>query len=132
MVNPLNMQLSSLAPTLARDGANITKAGGSLKVQIESGMTLHTSNSKLLFRLGLFVSPTTDYCLPPFGFVCTLVNWRLTTDLCLLALFLSRPPARPIRRNSLSAQHLSLVSSDPKLGLFGAAALFVVTPQGVL
>jgi hypothetical protein len=87
MVNPLNMRLSLLAPTLARDGANITKAGGSLKVQIESGMTLHTSNSKLLFRLGLFVSPTTDYCLPPFGFVRTLVNWRLTTDLCLLALF---------------------------------------------
>jgi hypothetical protein len=39
MVNPLNMRSLFLAPTLACDGANITKARGSLKSQIAPRMT---------------------------------------------------------------------------------------------
>ncbi len=57
--------------------------------------------------------PTTDYRLPHFGFV------------------FPRPPAHPIRRNSLSAQHLSSVSPVPKLASFGVEALVVVTPPSV-
>jgi hypothetical protein len=53
----------------------------------------------------------TDY--RPIGFVCPTLL------------------VRPIRHNSLFAQHLSSILPVPKLGSFGAEAPFVVTPQGV-
>jgi hypothetical protein len=57
-------------------------------------------------KLGLFVQPS---------FI-----RLLTTDYCLIGFVFSRPLPCPIRHNSLSTRHLSLLLPGPKLGLFGA------------
>ncbi len=99
-------------------------------------LTLDTSNSKLLFELGLFwiigsgfgwsaelalfVRPARRRSLPEIGFVLHFTLHTSNFKLLTIGFVFPRPVPGPIRHNSFPHPQLSFLWPVPKLGLFGA------------